>query len=108
MRQSINGILKCSDVKTIDQINDQYKYKDEKPRGSGDGPLVACGQDEKSGYNEIDYIFKNILQKHIDNKETTEEKAIDALCLACANLKNPRRRTDFYAYLEKELDIKIK
>ncbi|MCM2131962.1 hypothetical protein [Larsenimonas rhizosphaerae] len=92
-------------VSSIKDINDQYDYKDEMPNGEGDSELVACGQN--GNYNELSYIYKEKLESEVKSGAITEQAALDALNKACANVKNPRSREDFYSYLEQELGITI-
>lgn len=96
---------KCSDVESIEDINNQFDYIDERPNGPGDNPKVACGQD--NGYNELEYIFTEYLEPFIEAGEITNQQALDALCYACHELPNPRDRKDFYQYLSDLLDIPI-
>ena len=97
----------CDDISSIQEINDQYDYKDEYPNGEGDSELVACGQDD-DGYNELEYIYKAKLKKYVDEGRITEEEALKALCKACRDLDNPRKREDFYSKLEIILSLNIK
>lgn len=90
-------------VRTIQDINDQYNYKDEFPGGKADRSLVACGQCEN--YNELQYIYKTYLQPYVDKDLFTQQKAINALDKACAQVKSPRKRQDFYDFLSEELNI---
>lgn len=94
-----------SKSKTIKDINDKYDYDDERPKGMGDSPKVACGQD--GTYNELQYIYDTYLQAEINDGTITKQEAIDALDSACSKLSNPRARKGFYAHLEKQLGIKI-
>ncbi|WP_300671543.1 hypothetical protein [Desulfoluna sp.] len=98
-------LTKCVGIKSIKDINDQYDYKDEKPKGDGDSPVVACGQNDS--YNELQNIYDNKLASFVSSQRITEKEAIHALCEACRELKNPRGRDDFYKYLSKKLSISI-
>lgn len=90
---------------SIRDINDKYDYKDEHPKGEGDSEKVACGQN--GTYNEIRYIYDTYLEPEVERNTITKQEAIDALDSACSALSNPRSRKDFYAYLEKKLNIEI-
>ncbi|MCK4527552.1 hypothetical protein KAW18_09295 [candidate division WOR-3 bacterium] len=41
----------CINLKSIEDINKQFKYEDTVPRGKGDSKLLSCGQ--KGSYNEL-------------------------------------------------------
>ncbi|WP_075184682.1 hypothetical protein [Teredinibacter haidensis] len=88
--------LKCSSVESITDINNQFEYEDNYPQGSGDPPLVSCGQN--GNYNELEYIYKTKLKGFVDdpNSPVTEKKAYEALCLTCHELDSPRSRDKFY------------
>ncbi|OLO12795.1 hypothetical protein BTW10_04635 [Chromohalobacter japonicus] len=90
---------------SVRDINDKYDYEDEYPKGEGDSPKVACGQD--GTYNELRYIYDTYLKPEVERNTITNQQAIDALDSACSSLSNPRSREDFYAHLEKELGIEI-
>jgi hypothetical protein len=98
-------IYNCSNINKIADINAQFDYEDEYPQGEGDSKEVACGQGKT--YNELQYIYDNILSKFVTSEKITHQKAIDALCNACHELKNPRNRVDFYKYLSAKLKISI-
>lgn len=93
-------------AKTIQEINDQYDYEDKKSGGSTDSSLVSCGQ--CTGYNELKYIYDEKLKPFIDNSKFTKQEAITALEETCSELKNPRKRSDFYQKLSTKLDVTIK
>ncbi len=95
----------CVGVNTIKKINDQYNYTDEHPYGKGDSPEVSCGQTNE--YNELQYIFDEKLHLPIILGAISEDEAIKALCEACKNLPNPRKREDFYDFLSDKLGIDI-
>ena len=103
--QKFNTFNKCIDVKSIQDINDQFDYEDIHPQGNGDSPLVSCGQDDS--YNELEYIYDEKLKSFVDEEVITKQQAINALCAACHDLSTQRARNDFYKYLEKELRIKF-
>lgn len=92
-------------AKTIKEINNKYSYTDENPGGKTDASLVSCAQCEN--YNELQYIYDKKLKPYIDKNKFTEQKAITALEETCNELKNPRKRTDFYEKLSTKLDITI-
>lgn len=96
----------CVAINTIKKINDQYDYKDEHPYGEGDSLEVSCGQ--SNGYNELQYIYDEKLAISVALGFITDDEAIKALCEACKNLPNPRKREDFYKYLSDKLGIDIK
>lgn len=96
---------KCSEIQSIQDINDKFDYEDEIPNGEGDPELVACGQD--GNYNELQYIYEKKLAKHVTSGEITQQDALDALCLACHELETPRNRQDFYQYLTNKLGVTI-
>lgn len=106
MKESGLNTKTCIDVDAIQKINDQFDYKDEHPYGEGDSLEVSCGQ--ANGYNELKYIFDEKLYLPIILGAITEEEAIKALCEACKNLPNPRKREDFYTYISNKLGIDIK
>lgn len=93
-------------AKTIQEINDKYKYEDKKPGGARDSSLVSCAQ--CGGYNELQYIFDTKLATFIASGKITEQQAISALEKACADVENPRTRDDFYEKLSKILGVVIK
>ncbi|KKO45214.1 hypothetical protein WG68_12295 [Arsukibacterium ikkense] len=93
-------------AKTIREINDKYRYEDKKPGGARDNSLVSCAQCD--GYNELQYIYDTKLKLLVSERKITEDKAIAALEKACADLKNPRARTDFYRKLSEILGVVIK
>jgi hypothetical protein len=94
---------KCDLVESIEDINNYFDYKDDKPNGRYDGPRVSCGQN--GNYNELEYIYNKYLAPFIKaDPNTTKKKALEAMCKACFDLTNPRSRSDFYRYIEKELD----
>ncbi|WP_082090802.1 hypothetical protein [Halomonas sp. HG01] len=95
----------CDDVTSIRDINDQFDYDDEHPKGEGDSPEVACGQ--ANGYNELKYIYNSKLKNHVVDRKITKEQALKALCCACHDLENPRQREDFYQHLSNTLGIDI-
>lgn len=90
---------------SIKDINDQYDYEDTNSGGTQDGTLVSCGQ--CGGYNELEYIYEKKLEPFIKSNEITEKQAINALNACCAELKNPRKRNDFYTLLSKKLNVKV-
>ncbi len=92
-------------VSTIKEINDKYTYDDKVSGGNGDGEKVSCGQ--HGTYNELSYIYKNLLQPLIDKKSITKEQALDALDKAC-KLPQPRMREDYYDKLEELLGVTIR
>jgi hypothetical protein len=101
----LKTVSNCTNTTSIKDINDQFDYDDEKPRGKGDSELVACGQD--GSYNELQYIYDSKLKPHVDAGDITEDQAIKALCSACHELKNPRTRKKFYEYLSTFLSVEI-
>lgn len=105
LRELIKEAKLCSEVETIEEINSQYDYEDEKPKGKGDSQKVACGQN--GDYNELEYIYETKLQRFVTLKVITEKEAVRALCEACKEIKNPRSRQDFYEFLEKKLGITL-
>lgn len=92
-------------VKSIQEINDRFKYVDDATGGKNDGKLVACGQ--QGGYNELSYIYTTYLKPLVAARKITEQEALDALDKAC-DMKPPRNRSDYYAKLESLLGVKIK
>lgn len=92
-------------VKTIADINEKYSYEDKASGGKNDSPLVSCGQ--CGNYNELQYIYDEKLKPLVDKKKITKDDAIDALDKACAGVKNPRKREDFYEHLSESLGVKI-
>ncbi|WP_243055258.1 hypothetical protein [Pseudomonas sp. BP01] len=88
-------------AKTISDINDKYDYTDENPGGKQDAKLVSCAQ--CGDYNELSYIYTHKLKPLIDKNKFSHEDAIQALDEACAKLKNPRSRVDFYEFLTDKL-----
>lgn len=100
-----NAKEKCSETQSIKNINDQFGYEDEIPNGEVDSELVACGQD--GSYNELLNIYNSKLKDHVTSGKITKQEALDALCLACHELENPRKREDFYQHLAKNLKVKI-
>ena len=91
-------------VKTIKDINDRFNFDDKVSGGRGDGELVSCGQ--HGTYNELSYIYQTFLKPLVEAKKITEQQALDAMDSAC-NLKQPRKRVDYYAMLEDHLGMKI-
>jgi hypothetical protein len=97
---------KIKAVNSIEDINSYFDYKDDKPNGQYDGPRVSCGQN--GDYNELRYIYDKYLAPFIEgDPNTTKKKALEAMCKACFDLTNPRSRSDFYNYIEKELDYDL-
>lgn len=92
--------------KTIQSINAEYNYEDTHPGGKRDSSLVSCGQ--CGNYNELQYIFEEVLEPFIDEGKFTETEAVDALDKACAEVESPRNRQVFYKFLSKELGVQIK
>lgn len=92
-------------AKTIQEINDKYDYEDTNPGGARDKPLVSCAQ--CGDYNELQHIFDKKLAPFITKGAFTKQQAITALEDACADLKNPRSRTDFYKKLSSLLGVVI-
>ncbi|OLU26467.1 hypothetical protein [Pseudomonas sp. PA27(2017)] len=88
-------------AKNISDINDQYSYSDENPGGKRDSSLVSCAQ--CGDYNELKYIYDVKLKPLIDQKKITHDAAIKALDEACKEIKNPRKREDFYKLLTEKL-----
>ena len=86
----------CCSISSIKEINDKYNYEDSSGPSKKDSDLVSCGQ--KGAYNELEYIYKTKLKKHVENKTFSEPAAIRALCEACYELQSPRNRTDFYKW----------
>lgn len=103
--KSFISFTTCQNVRSIKDINDKFDYVDEKPKGEGDSPLVACGQSES--YNELQYIYDTKLEKHVRRGAITEQQALSALCSACFDLPNPRAREEFYRHLTRELGVEI-
>ena len=96
--------LNCSDIENIKSINDTYNYVDENGGNKHvDAKFVSCGQSED--YNEIKYIWDKKLSPYIENNKITEKEALEALCLTCKELSNPRKREDFYSLLSKKLGV---
>lgn len=106
MKEMESNNKTCVSINTIKKINDQYDYKDEHPYGEGDSLEVSCGQ--ANGYNELQYIYDEKLAISVALGFITDDEAIKALCEACKNLPNPRKREDFYKYLSDKLGIAIK
>ncbi|MEN5136993.1 MULTISPECIES: hypothetical protein [unclassified Pseudomonas] len=92
-------------VSTIKEINDKYVYDDKVPGGKGDGEKVSCGQ--HGTYNELSYIYTQLLKPLIDDESITKDDALDALDKAC-KLPQPRMREDFYDKLEEILGVSIR
>ncbi|MQT66218.1 hypothetical protein GHO42_24450 [Pseudomonas sp. FSL R10-0056] len=91
---------------SIKDINDQYDYEDTKGGGKQDSALVSCGQ--CGGYNELQYIYDTKLKPLVNRLKITEEQALVALEACCSELKNPRKRKDFYELLGEKLNLEIK
>lgn len=99
-------ILKALKTPTsIKDINDKYDYEDTKDGGKKDSALVSCGQ--CGDYNELQYIYDEKLEPLIKSKDITKDEAIKALNACCSELKNPRKRKDFYDLLGKKLNVEI-
>jgi hypothetical protein len=97
---------KIQAVTSIKDINDYFEYDDKTRGGKGDSPLVSCGQN--GTYNELEYIYDTYLALFVaTDKDTSKEKVLQAMCKACFDLTNPRSRSDFYNYIEKELDCDL-
>lgn len=90
---------------SIAAINRDFPYTDQHPHGKNDQSLVSCGQ--CGDYNELDHIYKHKLEPYIKKGKITHSQAIAALRKACESLPSPRQRTDFYAFLSRQLDVKI-
>ena len=105
MKIKIEGFSKCLDIESIADINKQFEYEDNNPRGERDSPLVSCGQTK--GYNELQHIYDTKLSKYIDEQKITKKEALQALCMTCRELDNPRTRDKFYRALERKLGITI-
>jgi hypothetical protein len=101
----LKALTDCNDISSIEDINDMYDYEDEYPNGEGDSPQIACGQTDN--YNELKYIYRTKLKKHIDNGSINHQEAVEALCVACSILQKPRKRDDFYSKLEEQLEVSI-
>ncbi|MEE5094980.1 hypothetical protein V2K00_11675 [Pseudomonas alliivorans] len=86
---------------SIAEINALYSYKDEVPNGTDDGKLVSCGQ--HGNYNELETVYATKLKKSVDAKDISHQDAIDIIHSACKLVKNPRKRVDFYAHIDKTL-----
>lgn len=99
--------VSCKNVKSIEDINKQYPYEDKKGKETKkyDDPKVSCGQDDD--YNELEYIYDTYLALPIALGTLEEDKALKALCETCRELKNPRKREDFYEKLSEKLGIQI-
>lgn len=102
---SFKDYLQCENIKTIKDINDQYTYEDKTPNGKRDHSLVSCGQE--GSYNELKYIYENILKRYCDLGAFTKDEALEAMCETCSELESPRSREKFYEVLSNKLDIAI-
>lgn len=90
---------------SIKDITDQYNYEDTKGGGKQDSALVSCGQ--CGDYNELQYIYDTKLKPLVNRLKITEKQALIALEECCSELKNPRKREDFYELLSKKLKLEI-
>ena len=91
---------------SIKEINDKYEYEDTKGGGKRDASLVSCGQ--CGDYNELQYIYDTKLKPLVNRFKITEKQALIALEACCSELKNPRKREDFYELLGEKLNLEIK
>ncbi|MCM5704848.1 hypothetical protein [Larsenimonas salina] len=89
----------------ISDINDRFDYADELPDCMGNFECVPCGRAQN--YSELTYIYMQFLAPKIAANECSEQDALDALEKACMELPTPRSRSDFYAFLEEELNIDL-
>ncbi len=96
---------KYTGLKSIEDINKQFDYKDEHPQGKGDKKKVACGQ--CGDYNELQEIYDEKLAEHVDAGKISESDALYALSYACHKLPNPRDRKEYYKLLGSALKIKV-
>lgn len=96
------GAIRMSKYPEIDAINSQYHYQDTHKGGAGDWGKVSCGQ--HGNYNELAYILEHRLLPEVGvGKKAQAIAAIEKTC----RLRNGTSRTEFYASLEKELNIKL-
>jgi hypothetical protein len=87
----------CSEVKTIQDVNDLWNYKDEVGQGKTDASRVSCGQDKESGYNELKDKYKKYYSKY------SEKDVAQAMCECCKELKKTKSNPnwdDFYASMK--------
>lgn len=83
----------CSNVSTIQDVNNQYNYTDTHSGGLGDWNKVSCGQ--KNGYNELydKYI------RHYSGKP--QDEVAKAMCKCCETTSG-KSWDDFYDCMAKQ------
>ena len=89
----VNITDNCLDVKSIQDVNDLWDYKDEIGQGKTDGKRVSCGQDKESGYNELKDKYDKYYSKY------SEEDVAKVMCECCKKLKKLKTNPnwdDFY------------
>lgn len=103
--KSFIAFSNCSDVTSIEDVNNKFSYFDEYPNGKGDDTEIACGQN--GSYNELKHFFTKWLQPHIEKGTFSKDQVIEAICCACYEIKPPRKFDQFKGYLESVLKISI-
>lgn len=99
----LNITDECSNVKSIQDVNDLWNYKDETGQGKMDAKLVSCGQDKESGYNELKDKYNKYYSQY------SEESVAKAMCECCKELKKSKTNpnwNDFYTCMEEKGFIK--
>ena len=85
----------CSKVQSIQDVNDQYDYVDTTGGGHGDRTKVSCGQDKKSGYNELKDKFRKYYQDY------SEKFVARAMCKCCKETSG-KSWQEFYDCMKKK------
>ncbi|WP_345972798.1 hypothetical protein [Sulfurimonas diazotrophicus] len=85
----------CSNVSSIQDVNDQYDYKDTHGGGRGDSTKVSCGQDKTSGYNELKDKFNKYFYQYL------EKFVARAMCKCCKETSG-KSWQEFYDCMKNE------
>jgi hypothetical protein len=85
--------IECSEVSSIQDVNNQYDYTDTHSGGRGDSSKVSCGQNDS--YNEL----RDKYNKHYSGAQ--EEDIAEAMCKCCKTTSG-KTWDEFYKCMENE------
>ena len=70
----------CTNIKSVREITEQCKYKDENPRGPYDSSYVSCCQDQDDGnsYNELENFYDGMKKRY-----SNSVLLLRAMCECC-------------------------
>jgi hypothetical protein len=106
----LNETKDCNKVSSIQEINDQYNYKDKIGLGGSlEWDLISCGQDgSSSGYNELQRFYDEHMPDNYKGL-SFHHAAMKALCKCCKELPHEKRTHEaFKKCVGKKLGIEIK